>query len=278
MKTLNNILLIFMLSLVATVVNAQNILVVKKNGNEYKTPYTHNTIRNQGIETESGEFIEYSKIQSVKTSDFKAYKRASKIIRRRGHQDILVEFTGDKNLYALEMDDLQEKRNNAHAARGAGGLLALIGALSGDRDLYNVGMVTYGVGTIAKDINTENTLETQNDAIIALQNQAKQQSEEENLRKEYGNENVNAVIALIEFDYKRAKALASAGETSKDANHRLSAMYIQALIAVDMNDEVSAKNAFEKLVDSDPEIDDQEMAAVEIEALSEKLNGYRNMP
>ena len=95
-------------------------------------------------------------------------------------------------------------------------------------------------------------------------------------RREYGNENVDAVIALLDNDYDRAKALANAGETSKDANHRLSAMYVKALIAADMGDNEDATKSYDKMVTFDPEINDIGQAKEEITVLLEELNKMRN--
>ena len=140
-------------------------------------------------------------------------------------------------------------------------------------------MVTYGVGTIAKDINTEKTINAQTQAIVDLQNnqsQPKQETEEELMRREYGNESVDAVIAILDNEYDRASALANAGETSKDANHRLSAMYVKAIIATDMGDENEAEKAYEKLVTFDPEIADVNQAKEETSYLVEELDNLRN--
>lgn len=108
------------------------------------------------------------------------------------------------------------------------------------------------------------------------ENQSNPETEEEKYRREYGNENVDALKSLIEEDYERAMALANAGELSENANHRLSAMYIKAMIAVDRNDHSEAEKAYDKLITFDPGIADKGQAAEETKLLVEELNNLRN--
>lgn len=278
MKSIKSIIIAAVLVCSGIIANAQNILVSLKNGEQQEVSFSNRTLSGKGIELHNGEIIDYIKISKISTDDFKAFEKASKRSEKKGSKHIKVEFTGDQNVYALQLEILQKRRTGAHAARATGGVLAIIGALSGDRDLYAAGMVTYGVGTIAKDINTEKTINAQTQAIVDLQNiqsQPKQETEEELMRKEYGNESVDAIIAILDNEYDRAIAFANAGETSKDANHRLSAMYVKAIIAADMGDENEANKAYEKLVTFDPEVTDKEQAAEETNYLVEELNKMR---
>lgn len=276
MKTLKNITTVLLIAVTIVTANAAEILVKLKNGEEQTINYKKYTINGRGIETNNGEILEYIKVASISTDHYDAYEKATKRARRNGGKHIKVEFTGDESVHLERLQKLQERREGAHVARGAGGVLALIGAISGNRDLYNAGMVTYGVGTVVKDINVENTIETQNEMLRELhENQQQKETPEQQYRREYGNESVDAIISLMDNDYERASALASAGETSKDANYRLSAMYVKAMIAVDMEDEAAAEKAYEKLVTFDPEIADVEQAKAETEYLVNELNNLR---
>ena len=113
-------------------------------------------------------------------------------------------------------------------------------------------------------------------SVYTFQNQNKEETLEEQYRREYGNENIDAIIALLDNDHNRAIALANAGETSKDANFRLSAMYVKAIIAVDMNNQEEADKAYEKLVIFDPEVENVEQAKEETKILVEELNNLRD--
>lgn len=278
MKSIKSIIIAVVLVCSGIIANAQDILVSLKNGEQHEISFSNRTLTGRGLELNNGEIIDYIKISKISTDDFKAFEVASRRSEKKGSKHINVEFTGDQNVYALQLEKLHKRRTGAHAARATGGVLAIIGALSGDRDLYAAGMVTYGVGTIAKDINTEKTINAQTQAIVDLQNnqsQPVQETEEELMRKEYGNESVDAIIALLNNEHERASALATAGETSKDANHRLSAMYVKAIIAADSGDENEATKAYEKLVTFDPEIADANQAAEETKYLVEELNKMR---
>ena len=60
-----------------------------------------------------------------------------------------------------------------------------------------------------------------------------------------------------------------------DANYRLSAMYVKAIIAVDQGNQEEAEKAYEKLVTFDPEITDKDQAEEETQILVEELNKFR---
>ena len=95
--------------------------------------------------------------------------------------------------------------------------MMLLGVLSGDSDLHAVGLATYGAGTVARDINTERTIAAQNQAIFELQQQEQRSQDEElsleeQYRLEYGNENVDSLIALIDRNYRGRWRLPTQGK------------------------------------------------------------------
>ena len=102
-----------------------------------------------------------------------------------------------------------------------------------------------------------------------------EKSEEDLMREEYGDENVNGLIELIDKNYEKAIAYANVGELSKDANYRLSAMWLKAIIAADQDNETDAQKAYERLVTFDPEISDTKEAKNEIVILLEELEEIR---
>jgi len=215
----------------------------------------------------SGEKLGYGQISEIATADFDAYERAIKRTSRPENQHITVKYTGAGNVHALRLEKLERKRQGAGAARGAGGLLMLLGVLGGDRDVYAAGLVTYGAGTIAKDINTDNMIDAQNRAIHDLQAQQAQEKKlkeadslEEQYRIEYGDENVDGLIALIDSNHERALAFANVAETSDDANYRWSAVWLKAIIYADQGNREALEKEYERLIVLDPEISDREEA------------------
>ena len=141
------------------------------------------------------------------------------------------------------------------------------------------GLATYGAGTIKKDINSEKMIKAQNEAIKDLQGQQQQLSEADSLeaqfRVEYGNENVDSLIALIDGNHERALALAGVGETAKDANHRMSAVWMKAIILADQGNTEELNKEYERLIVLDPEVESVEDGEKWMELLLKDLSDFR---
>ena len=141
----------------------------------------------------------------------------------------------------------------------------LVGAIAGDRDVYDAGRVTLAAGVVAGAVNSQRTLETQNNAIMANQNkqmsESEAESEEQQYRREFGNENVEGLLELIDGNHDRAIAFANVAETSKDANHRVAASWLKAIIYADSGQEEELQKEYEKLVILDSEIDSVDSAS-----------------
>jgi len=270
----------FLIVILTTGLFAQTVNVVTKEGKEQIITYTGRTLSNTGVTLNSGDFIGYNEISYIGTDHFDAYENAMKKASKKNNQHLKVAFTGDQNLYALQLEKLEKKRTAANAARGAGGLLMIIGAISGDEDIYTIGAASYVTGTVARDINTESTISAQNDAIVALQDEQNNKTEAEaqidEYLRAYGRENVEGVIALLKMDHERALALANVGETSKDANHRVAAVWLKAIIYADQGNEKALEKEYDRLVILDPEVESIENARNWMEVLIKDLNELRN--
>lgn len=274
------VLLVLMTSVASL---AATINVTKKDGKQQEFDYSKRVLHKYGVGPTKRDRIDYGEIAEIATADFDAYERAVKMTSRRNAAHVTVRWTGKGDVNALRLEKLERKRNGAGAARGAGGLLMLLGALSGDRDVYSAGLVTYGAGTIAKDINTEKTIKAQNQAIMDLQaQQAKKDKEleeadslEAQYRIEYGPENVDGLIALIDGNHERALAFANVSETSDDANYRWSAVWLKAIIYADLDDRATLEKEYDRLIVIDPEISNYEDADDWIELLLNDLQELR---
>ncbi len=84
--------------------------------------------------------------------------------------------------------------------------------------------------------------------------QVKEPSDEELYRKEYGSENVDAFLTLLDNDHERALAFANIRESSKDANHRLTTIWLKAMIARDLVKKELMEKEYQRLITFDPEI------------------------
>ncbi len=259
--------------------HAQVITVTTKDGKQQDVTYAKGTIRKAVIVLNSGQRLSYEEVAKISTDHYDAYEQAVLRTARGGYESVEVEFTGDENVYALRLQKLEQKRKSANNVRGAGGIMMLLGVLGGSRELTAAGMATYGAGDIKRDINTEKTIAAQNQAIEELQEQQKRQDEAEDLeaqwRREYGDENVDGLVALVEDNHARALAFANAGETSSDANHRWAAVWLKAVIYADQGDEEAANKEYERLVVLDPEIESVEDAAKWMDLLLMDLSDLR---
>lgn len=269
-------------ALAFTIVNAQTLIVDTKDGRELRVSYVKNTLRKAGVALDSGEVLDFGEVTKISTDRFDAYERAVKLTGRKRARHVTVAFTGKEDVNVLRLRKLEKKRKGAGAARGAGGFMMLLGALSGNRDVYAAGLTTYGVGTIVRDVNTDKMIATQNEAIANLTSRqerpsghGKKLSLEDEYRRDWGNEVVDGVIALVDGNHERARALASAGETSSDANHRVAAVWLTAIIAADQGDTEAAEKEYERLVILDPELGSVEQGRELMKRLLADLSALR---
>lgn len=183
---------------------------------------------------------------------------------------IMVIFTLIGNGYAQTGEKMK---------RGAGtgaALGALAGVIFGDGDIISdaadgafggaatgaaVGLIS---GEVEKGRDRKN--EKQRQEQIEIQRQ-KQYNSQQQLIAKFGRDNIEAYGALLDQNYARAEALAGAGETSNDSNHRLAAVWIKAMIAVDQRKDEKAKSVFDQLIAMDPILDTQAQASIEVDKL-----------
>lgn len=262
--------------------NAQTISIVEIDGKSHEIPYNNKTFINKGVQLNNNKTLAYNNISKISTSDFDAYDKAMRKIRKEDFPDLVIEFTGDQSVYALQLEKLKKRRTGADVTRAAGGILTIIGVLSGDRGLTAAGIATNAAGRIARDVNDDKTNDAQTAMLLDLEKERKKNenknkggTEDEELRKYYGNENVDGLEALIVGNHEKALAFANVGELSDDANYRLSAIWLKALIAADQNNDQEAKKEYERLVTFDPEIKNIEEAQKETEYLLSEVDYYR---
>jgi len=266
---------------------AQVIDIEYREGGNEKVNYKNGTAKSKGIKLDNGELAPFIELSLIRTDNFEAF---DKIFRKSGsrYPHLKVEFTGDQNAYSMQLEKLEKKRTGADVTRAAGGIMTILGVLSGDRGLTAAGLATNAAGRIARDVNNDRTSNTQTAMLNDLdqrtkENEASQQqetvsekSEEDLMREEYGDENVDGLIELIDKNHEKALAYANVGELSKDANYRLSAIWLKALIAADNNDSKEAEAQYDRLITFDPEIKDAAEAEKEVMLLLEEVELIRS--
>jgi len=282
---MNKIVICFILFAMVCIqsVVSQTISISYHNGGSEEVKYKGSTATGKGIKKNNGELTRYTELSLISTPDFDAF---DKIFRKSDNRypNLKVEFTGDQNAYSLQLEKLRKRRTGADVTRAAGGVMTILGVLSGDRGLTAAGLATGAAGQIAREVNNDKTSNTQTAMLNDLDqktNETSQEakvpekSEEDLMREEFGDENVDGLIALIDKNYEKAFAYANVGELSKDANYRLAAMWLKAMIAADQDHEEEAQNAYERLVTFDPEISNAKEAKNEIGILLEELEDIR---
>lgn len=265
-------------------IHAQTLAVATIDGNEHEVDYDgRRTVKKWGIVLNTGELAEYEVISAIRTEDFDAYELVALRTAPKRNEHVELEFTGDANLYALRLDRLRQKRDRARSAQGAGGILMLLGALSGNEELTRVGAATYVVSRAVGDQRAEDALDTQTEAIIELQEQRRAAAQanddtdglEADLRRLYGDENVEGLIALIDGNDARALALAGVAEVSDDANHRFGAAWLRAIVYADQDQRAALESEYDRLIVLDPEVDSYEDADEWMQLLLEDLADLR---
>jgi hypothetical protein len=260
---IRTIAITLILTLCAALSGAVSLVVTTRDGSTTDVVSTSSTLKKKVVVLNDGTKLSYKEIAEIATADFDTYEKAVKRTSRPDNQHVTVRYTGEGNVDALRLAKLEKKRQGAGAARGAGGIMMLLGVISGSRELASAGLVTYGAGTIAKDVNTDKTIRAQNEAIVNLQKQeqlAKADDLEAQYRIEYGDENVDGLIALLDGNHKRALAFAGVAETSSDEWHRISAVWLEAIIYADMGDDAALDASIDKIIEIDPEIDSRDEA------------------
>lgn len=278
MKNQKQILTVLMAILISFSALADNILVIQKSGQETTFDIAKSDIKNKGIKSGDDSLLNFEDIKELSTSDFDLYE---KLINKtqKNYSHLKVEFTGDANVHSLRLEKLRKKRTGADVTRAAGGVMMILGVLSGDRGLTAAGLATNAAGRIARNVTDDKTSNTQTEMLKELDERTKvaeAKNEEDDMKKAFGNENVEGLKALIDKKYDRALALANVGETSEIEDHKISAVYLKAMIASDQNNDEQAEIEYKRMVEMDSEIENIKEAKDEIKGLSRKMESLRN--
>ncbi len=89
------------------------------------------------------------------------------------------------------------------------------------------------------------------------------QYDEQALIRAIGEDNYRGLVALVDCEHKRAEALAKAGSASSNPDHRLSSIWLEALIASDLRQKERTAELYQQLVSADGDIDTPQQASIE---------------
>ena len=102
-----------------------------------------------------------------------------------------------------------------------------------------------------------------------------QQQQEQELIKAIGEDNYRGLLALVDCEHKRAQALAKAGAASSNPDHKLSSIWLEALIASDLKQKDRTDQLYQQLVSADRDIDTPQQASIEADKVLMDVRGER---
>ncbi len=277
-KTVVSFVLVVLICIQSVV--SQTIEITYRNGGSEDIVYRGSTSNGKGIKLDNGQLVRYTELSLIRTDHFDAF---DKIFRKADNRypHLKVEFTGDPKAYSYQLEKLRKREAGADVTRAAGGVMTILGVLSRDRGLTAAGLATGAAGQIARQENNKRTSQTKSAMTNDFEKESEDhdksedKSEEDLMREEFGDENVDGLIELIDKNYEKAIAYANLGELSKDANYRLSAIWLKAMVAADQEHDQDAEKEYERLVTFDPEIKEAKDAKKETELLLEELEEIR---
>ena len=156
------------------------------------------------------------------------------------------------------------------AASGAvvGGFLGLV--FGGDiGDVVEGAAVGAGAGALGGAVSgsmkkkQDEKRAQQQQAAIAQQVADDQKRQEQALVSAIGEDNYRGLIALVDCQHERAEALAKAGAASSNPDHKLSSLWLKAIIANDLKQKDRTAELYQQLVSADKDIDTEQQAGIE---------------
>ncbi len=145
-----------------------------------------------------------------------------------------------------------------------GGFMGLV--LGDDIDDVAAGAVVgAGVGAVSGSMKKKEAHESakQKHQAKAAQKANAQQREDQALIRAIGEDNYRGLVALINCEHKRAEALANAGGASRNANHKLSSLWLRSIIANDLRQAERKQQLYKQLISADRDIDTLQQAGIE---------------
>lgn len=261
--------------------NAQKLDMVEKTGTTHEVAYRGSTVNSKGLKLNDGSKVGYDAIEKISTANFDVYEKLIKKTPKL--EGLTIEFTGDQNAYASRLEELRKRRSGADAARATGGMMTILGVISGNRDLTAAGLATSAAGQVARVVNEGNTSNTQTAMNNDMEQRNKGQESEidqeeveiELMRNKFGKENVDGLIELVDGNHDKAQAYANVGELSKDANHRVASVWLKAMIEQDRGDKDAAEEQYERLVTLEPDMKDSGDVKKETKNLLKEVDEIR---
>lgn len=95
------------------------------------------------------------------------------------------------------------------------------------------------------------------------------------LKAEFGEVNYEALMALVYRDYPTARELASQTANDPNPNYRQASAWISALVARETLSKAEMETYYQKLIETDPDVETREDARVEVRLAERDLQSLR---
>ncbi len=170
--------------------------------------------------------------------------------------------------FGIGIDVKADVRKGAASGAAIGGFLGLV--FGGDLGDVVVGAAA-GAGAGAIGGAVSDSMKKKEAEKKAKQQQAAKaqpaakgpQYDEQALIRAIGEDNYRGLVALVDCEHERAAALAKAGAASSNPDHKLSSIWLEALIASDLRQKERTAELYQQLVSADEDIDTAQQASIE---------------
>lgn len=187
------------------------------------------------------------------------------MIKHRGLAVLLV-----SGLLLLPAVSLAGKGAKRWAGRGAAGgaILGLLigGDLGGAAAGAAIGAAGGAIGGAASDSSKKKKANKAELEELRQKEAERQASDLPQTEEEWiaaiGEDNTNALSALVDCQHDRAALLAQAGATSENPDFALTGHWIEALVALDRQDQATLDELYPQLVELDDDIDTVQQASL----------------
>lgn len=144
------------------------------------------------------------------------------------------------------------------AAKGAGeGALigAIAGAIFGDGDV---------LGNAAEGAFIGGSVGAIAGALAGGSVDRRERAQFEQMIRQFGEDNLRGYVEMMQCNYDKAIALFRVGELASVRDHKLAAIWLQAIAEKDRKNVEKAEEVYKRIIEEDPDIDDMEQASLAI--------------
>jgi hypothetical protein len=96
-----------------------------------------------------------------------------------------------------------------------------------------------------------------------MDRQAKQEFDQ--LIRQFGEDNLRGYVELMQCNHEKSIALFKVAEVSNVSDHKLAGIWLQAIAEKDRKNTEDAKLLYTRIIENDPDIDDDQQASISVD-------------